>query len=423
MNTIKQIAKPPKPLLKLLEDKEIIPTKLIISEEINYKINYLCNKINNTEWSGVLFYSFTGVFEKDLVITVEDILPLNIGNVTYTEFDGNDVDIPNYIIDNNLINCRQGLIHSHHNMSTFFSNTDLNTLSEEGENNIHFVSLIVNNDNEYSAAITSKIRIQKKITTTTTTNGSFISFEGRNYNGNDDSETVEIIDEYIIKYSNMEILIENSNKLTKINTLIEKAKEKNRITAVSKYQLPVNNFINNFPHSTKNIKEEEVFVEDNYSIYGNYGDEYIDTYGQYINNYEQLNNNALHIKEDLIEDILNVEELLQLDNEISKIFTKLITGNLFLECKTPLTDLEIIRHFTAHQKNYPDKEVYKNLINVLLEYFITEEILCKMDVFTTEQLDEEMIITYTINKLISNLNKYINLEYAAILLEILKRML
>ena len=203
MNTIKQIAKPPKPLLKLLEDKEIIPTKLIISEEINYKINYLCNKINNTEWSGVLFYSFTGVFEKDLVITVEDILPLNIGNVTYTEFDGNDVDIPNYIIDNNLINCRQGLIHSHHNMSTFFSNTDLNTLSEEGENNIHFVSLIVNNDNEYSAAITSKIRIQKKITTTTTTNGSFISFEGRNYNGNDDSESVEIIDEYIIKYSNM----------------------------------------------------------------------------------------------------------------------------------------------------------------------------------------------------------------------------
>lgn len=423
MNTIKQIAKPLKPLLKLLEDKEVIPTKLIISEEINYKINYLCNKINNTEWSGVLFYSFTGVFEKDLVITVEDILPLNIGSVSYTEFDGNDVDIPNYIIDNNLVNCRQGLIHSHHKMSTFFSSTDLDTLSEEGENNIHFVSLIVNNDNEYSAAITSKVRIQKKIITTTTTNGSFISFEGRNYNGNDDSETVETIDEYIIKYSTMEILIENSDKLTKIDTLIEKAKEKNKIIAASKYQLPTNNFINNFLHSTKNIKEEEVFVEDDYNIYGNYGDEYIDTYGQYINNYEQLNNNALYIKEDLIEDSLNAEELLQLDNEISKIFAKLITGNLFLECKTPLTDLEIIRHFTAHQKNYPDKEVYKNLISVLVEYFITEEILCKMDAFTTKQLDEEMIITYTINKLISDLNKYITLEYAVILLEILKRIL
>ena len=95
-----------------------------------------------------------------------------------------------------------------------------------------------------------------------------------------------------------------------------------------------------------------------------------------------------------------------------------------MECKTPLTDLEIIRNILQLiKKNYPDKEVYKNLINVLLEYFITEEILCKMDIFTTEQLDEEMIITYTINKLISNLNKYINLEYAAILLEILKRML
>jgi hypothetical protein len=48
-------------------------------------------------------------------------------------------------------------------MSTFFSGTDLNTLLEEGMDRNHFVSLIVNNDGKYSAAITRKITYNRTV--------------------------------------------------------------------------------------------------------------------------------------------------------------------------------------------------------------------------------------------------------------------
>lgn len=48
-------------------------------------------------------------------------------------------------------------------MNTFMSSTDLNTLKEEGIDRNHFVSLIVNNEGTYTAAITRKIRNTKSI--------------------------------------------------------------------------------------------------------------------------------------------------------------------------------------------------------------------------------------------------------------------
>ena len=49
-------------------------------------------------------------------------------------------------------------------MSTFFSGTDTATLKEEGIDRNHFVSLIVNNEGTYTAAITRKVKATKTIT-------------------------------------------------------------------------------------------------------------------------------------------------------------------------------------------------------------------------------------------------------------------
>lgn len=49
-------------------------------------------------------------------------------------------------------------------MATFFSGTDLSTLQEEGTDRNHFVSLIVNNEGTYTAAITRRVVSKNNIT-------------------------------------------------------------------------------------------------------------------------------------------------------------------------------------------------------------------------------------------------------------------
>lgn len=130
--------------------------KLIVPLKMEKKIRRLLNRIYNIEWSGILFYKFTGTFMAgDFTVICEDVLPLNIGNSVYTEFDFSP-EVLSYMVQNDLMDCKTGLIHSHHNMPTFFSGTDTATLASEGSDMNNFVSLIVNNDGTYSAAVTHK---------------------------------------------------------------------------------------------------------------------------------------------------------------------------------------------------------------------------------------------------------------------------
>ena len=149
--------------------------KLIIPEEVEKKIRYICQQIWKEEWSGTLFYKPEGKFEDGtLAIRCVDIYVMDIGTAAYTEFDMSP-DVISYMTDNpELLNCQMGLIHSHNNMSTFFSGTDTATLKEEGIDRNHFVSLIVNNEGTYTAAITRRVKATKSITE----NFSYPTFEG-----------------------------------------------------------------------------------------------------------------------------------------------------------------------------------------------------------------------------------------------------
>lgn len=85
------------------------------------------------------------------------------GSSGYTEYYMSP-DVASYLVDHpELCGCYQGLIHSHNNMATFFSGTDINTLKQEGNDMAHFVSLIVNNEGTYSAAITRQVTVKSKV--------------------------------------------------------------------------------------------------------------------------------------------------------------------------------------------------------------------------------------------------------------------
>ena len=151
--------KQPTKIISLVQKSGTYNYKLIIPAEVERKIRFTCQKVWNTEWSGTLFFTHEGSFENnDLVIRCVDIYIMDIGTQAYTEFDMNP-DVIAYMTEHSeLLDCQMGLIHSHNNMSTFFSGTDTATLKEEGRDRNNFVSLIVNNAGTYTAAITRRIK-------------------------------------------------------------------------------------------------------------------------------------------------------------------------------------------------------------------------------------------------------------------------
>lgn len=146
--------------------KSALSYKINIPLYVERKIRILCREIHNVEWSGVLFYKVNGSFEDgSLEVDCVDIFQMDEGSSGYTEFDMS-ADIMNYMVEHpELISedVYQGLIHSHNNMSTFFSGTDTNTLLTEGSDVNHFVSLIVNNAGTYTAGITRRISVVQKV--------------------------------------------------------------------------------------------------------------------------------------------------------------------------------------------------------------------------------------------------------------------
>ena len=135
-----------------------------IPRKVSEQIDYLCRVISTVEWSGVLFYTTKGKIENNtLKITVTDILPMDKGTTGFTSF-AMDNRVIDYLIDNNAVekNLKMGLIHSHHNMATFFSGEDLDELKDGARTNNIYLSLIVNNRGDRSCKIAYEIAFEKK---------------------------------------------------------------------------------------------------------------------------------------------------------------------------------------------------------------------------------------------------------------------
>jgi proteasome lid subunit RPN8/RPN11 len=135
--------------------------KLFLSKDIYNKIVYLCNRIHNVEWSGVLFYEVKGNIKNPskMSCNVKDILPMDMGSTAYTEYSF-DSRVNNFIErKDERFDWFVGHIHSHNNMKTFFSATDMEELNDNSEHHNFYLSLIVNNKMDMTAKIAQRVKI------------------------------------------------------------------------------------------------------------------------------------------------------------------------------------------------------------------------------------------------------------------------
>lgn len=152
--------------------------KLVLSDKVKEYIDLLHKKIGATEWSGMLFYKLIeGDIKsmKDLVFQSDFIYPRDIGSSSYTETTASGDVADAYDIYPDGIECSVSLVHSHHSMGCFFSNTDTQELEDNAKLYNYYISLIVNFDGKYCAKIAFPGK-QKFSSTTTLTDS-----DGRPY--------------------------------------------------------------------------------------------------------------------------------------------------------------------------------------------------------------------------------------------------
>ena len=138
--------------------------KLVISDLLMKQIQDMCLKTPfRKEWSGPLFYKEMEGSMSDpanFVISGEFLYPMDIGSGVYTEYEllprpgVNKSSFVKWAMQHVIGKGLQlGHVHSHHEMATFFSGTDMDELEEGSGKHNYYLSLIVNNRNELIAKI------------------------------------------------------------------------------------------------------------------------------------------------------------------------------------------------------------------------------------------------------------------------------
>lgn len=163
--------------------------KLVITEEFLDIVEYICKRISTVEWSGVVLYEKEGNSNdpSTLVITPKYIYPLDKGTGTYTEY-----SIPEDFMDvmvkyPEYLDLKMGHIHSHVNMGTFFSGTDVDELKANCQNHDMYFSIIVNNRLD----ICAKIAIEATSVSSTSSKIKFKSTNDDEYEINDSEDKEE----------------------------------------------------------------------------------------------------------------------------------------------------------------------------------------------------------------------------------------
>ena len=232
--------------------------KLIVPEKVERKIRYLLRKFPHTEWSGVLFTKHTGTFEgNDLVITCEDVYPMNLGTSGWTEFKMSE-DVAAYMAENvKLFDCDLGLVHSHHVLGAFMSGQDMKMVQQEGEDTNCFVSLVVDTRGQYVAIITRKVQTKSEVTIKSLGTSYEFFGEGTKEISHDGTETTKTIDKEVIEYFDLEVeRHEVSNDLEYLDARFDEIQKKK---APAKELSDVNAGFRNLNYERQTLIEPELF--------------------------------------------------------------------------------------------------------------------------------------------------------------------
>jgi len=203
------------------------------------KVKFLCKSIPKDEWSGILFYRPVGSIKdvENFKIILEDILPLDKGSATYTEYD-NLEEMLNYFEEpgNEALDLGYqdgsisiGHIHSHNTMAVFFSGTDTTEIKDNSQNHFYYLSLIVNNFMDFKAKIatrgTYEYAFEKEIDVISKDElGNAYVIDKKTIRVNSKEDIVYIYDCEII--SNQPILNISASWADRVKALIEKAATK-----------------------------------------------------------------------------------------------------------------------------------------------------------------------------------------------------
>lgn len=199
---------------------------------------------------------------------------MDIGSSSYTEFDWADPALLKFMKEHNLIRHMKMMIHSHHNMSAFFSGVDVAELHANTPNHNVYISLIVNNQmnnvarmayiDERSSEIIQKIKSKRR-----NLKGEFVIEE---------TEEKYTEEEKYLCYNDMEIIYEGIDKIQSRLEFLENKKTK---TSLFK-QSTANNLITKGRSFTsenrhkETIKSPFLFSDENISDNDEVADEEIE---------------------------------------------------------------------------------------------------------------------------------------------------
>lgn len=145
---------------------------IFFTEDFMHQIKYLCDKISQVEWSGLLFYKVEGNMQDLKHFTVEPyyIHLMDKGTGGTTEFDDDGSMAELYKQKPELDPFEEGevylygKIHSHHSMGVFHSSTDHQDLQDQGGKfDPYYLSVIVNNYLDLEAKIAFVGKIPKQV--------------------------------------------------------------------------------------------------------------------------------------------------------------------------------------------------------------------------------------------------------------------
>ena len=403
-----------------MENKPIIPLikglstfKMIIPAEVERQIRFLCERVWSTEWSGVLFYTYEGNLEDgSLKIICKDIYPMDIGTSAYTEFSMSP-DVISYMATKpELLDYKMGLIHSHNNMSTFFSGTDQSTLQEEGAERNHFVSLIVNNAGKYTAAITRKIKYKKSIT---------FNYEG--FEGLVKVKTPIVSEGEAVEYFNLDIEIEGEtdNVANTLSDRLDEIKKKKPASPVSIATpfTPSKGWESYSSYSKKETKEEPKKYETP-SLFRDFTEkEQNDNYDFWNSKKEKPG--ALYVKRE------ETEETGEVDSDIAKRITPEVVDSIVAQLLTGSVAITDIKKVTtpgwlSTMTKLFDKRFGQNYDGEMLFKFWAEDFIQFLLVYSVDDAgitDPDALTAELANAIMLRLTKFPSNKYIDIYIDVL----
>lgn len=140
---------------------------LHLTPEAYMQISYLCAKVPKTEWSGYCFYTEEGDIVNDpdnYIATVHYVALMSIDTAGHTDFSASAKLLDAYEFNEALEEMKRGFIHSHHGMNAYFSGEDESELKENSENYNFYLSLIVNNYQNFVARMCHDVITSSVIT-------------------------------------------------------------------------------------------------------------------------------------------------------------------------------------------------------------------------------------------------------------------